>query len=182
MGPTVTEKEHWKERIERRINKRIETVWASDPNLKERIDGEARRRALDSLKLADLERENEELEVQKKELDTRQLRITRQKLAVVRGVPVDAVDISSVYHADREVEQAVERRRTVFERQLLADHEVGRQIVTLQDEKQNLLDTIWLATSPSQPKLLWTKVTEILQEATTDLEQEALTIPPIDPE
>src|SRR5438874_6732960 len=48
-GLTVTEKEHWKERIERRLDKRIEAIWARDPNLKERIDDEARQKALESL-------------------------------------------------------------------------------------------------------------------------------------
>jgi len=180
MGLTVTEKEHWKERIERRIDKRIEAVWAADPNLKERIDKEARQKAMESLKLADLERECEAVEEQKKELETRELRLTRQKLAVVRGVPLDVVEDHVSYHAAQEIELAVGRRETVFEQELLAAHEIGREIVKLQEEKENLLDTIWLATSPAQLKTLWTKVAELLHQNTTLLEQEALAIPPVE--
>src|SRR5689334_18460455 len=169
MGLTVTEKEHWKERIERRINKRIESIWASDPNLKERIDKESRQRALESLKLAELEQETEKIEEQKKQLDIREAQLARQKLAIVRGVPADAVDNGYTYHADHEVEQAVARRSKVFEQQLLAAHTVGQEIVKLQEEKENLLDTIWLATSPAQLKMLWTKVAELLHENATSL-------------
>ena len=32
-GLTVTEKEHWKDRINRRIDKKIEVISAEDPNL-----------------------------------------------------------------------------------------------------------------------------------------------------
>ena len=182
MGLTVTEKEHWKDRIERRINKRIEAIWAAEPNLKEQIDREARQKALESLKLAELERESDEVEEQKKELEAREQRLTRQKMAVVRGVPLDTVDDYRSYHADQEIEQAVRRRQSVFEQELLAAHEVGREIVKLQEERENLLDTIWLATSPAQLKTLWTKVAELLQQDTTPLEREALAIPPVEVE
>ena len=48
---TVTEKEHWKGRIARRIDKKIEALTASDPNFFDRIDRQARQRALESLGL-----------------------------------------------------------------------------------------------------------------------------------
>jgi hypothetical protein len=54
-GLTVTEKEHWKDRIGKRIDKRIEGIYAEDPNLKERIERDARARALASLNLTDLD-------------------------------------------------------------------------------------------------------------------------------
>lgn len=95
---------------------------------------------------------------------------------------MDAIENRYSYDADHEVEQAVERRRKVFEQQLLAAHAVGQEIVKLHDEKENLLDTIWLATSPAQLKTLWTKVTELLHESVTPLEREALAIPPIETE
>src|SRR5207244_13224371 len=129
-----------------------------------------------------LEQETEKIEEQKKQLDAREEQLARQKLAIVRGVPVDNIENNFSYHADHEVEQAVERRRKVFEQQLLAADETGQEIVELQDESENLLDTIWLATSPAQLKTLWTKVTELLHENTTPLEKEALAIPPLEME
>jgi hypothetical protein len=47
-------------------------------------------------------------------------------------------------------------------------------------EKENLLDTIWLATSTSQLKTLWTKVSDLLGSAPTQLERDALAIPALD--
>jgi len=48
-------------------------------------------RASKLLKLAELEHEWDEVEQQKKDLEAREQRLTRQKLAVVRGVPLDVV-------------------------------------------------------------------------------------------
>ena len=84
------------------------------------------------------------------------------------------------YRAEQEVEAAVSRRQKVFEEKLLGAHEIGSQIVTLCQEKENLLDTIWLATSPSQLKTLWTKVAELIQDGMTPLQQEAIAIPPVE--
>jgi hypothetical protein len=180
-GLTVTEKEHWKERIERRLDNRIEAIWAREPNLKERIDDEARQKALESLHLAELSREADEIDQQKEQIDKRLSQIAKQMLAVVRGVPVDAVD-EYHYRAEQEIEAAVIRRQRVFEDELLAAHEIGSQIVKLRQEKENLLDTIWLATSPSQLKTLWTKVAELIQDEMTPLQQEAIAIPPVETE
>ena len=57
-------------------------------------------------------------------------------------------------------------------------HELGRQVLKLRAEKENLLDVIWLATSSRQVRQLWTKVAELLGEEPTHLEREALSIPP----
>ena len=48
---TVTEKEHWKERISRRIDKAIEAVYAEQPSLRSRIAEAAQSEALKSLGL-----------------------------------------------------------------------------------------------------------------------------------
>ena len=48
-GLTVTEKTHWKDRIGRRIDKRIEAIYAEEPNLNDRVQRDARQRALQSL-------------------------------------------------------------------------------------------------------------------------------------
>ena len=53
MSLTVAEKQHWKERIARRIEKKIETLLAADPNLMDRIHRDARQRALQSLGLSE---------------------------------------------------------------------------------------------------------------------------------
>jgi hypothetical protein len=172
---TVTEKEHWKERIARRIDKRIESRTASEPAFLERIREQARQRALQSLGLAAIQAEVDALAEQKLELERRERQAERALLAAVRRVPIEAVE--DYYHGSQvEVNQAVQRRQTLHEEELLAEDPLGQQILHLRQEKENLLDTIWLATSPQQVKELWKKVIELLGDEQTALQKEALAI------
>ena len=99
-------------------------------------------------------------------------------LAHVRGIPVDDLDDYSAYRHDREVDNAVARRQAVHEDELLAETETGLRILKLRQEKDNLLDTVWLATSSKQIKELWSKVAELLDDDQTQLQRDALTIAP----
>ena len=86
-GLTVTEKGHWKDRIEKRIDKKIETISAEDPNLLDRIHRDAHERALSSLGLAEMQRELDAAEQQKSALEKRERQVGRAMLAHIRGVP-----------------------------------------------------------------------------------------------
>jgi hypothetical protein len=174
---TVTEKEHWKERISQRIKKKIDTIVAQDPQLFDRIKREARQRTLVSLGLADMQTELEQIERQTQFLTDRETEIQRQMLAKVRGVPVDTLHDHYRYgRNDPEVQQTIERRSTVHEDELLAENEVGRQVVKLRGDEASVLDAVWLATSPRQLKTLWEKVSEFLGEEHSRLIADALTI------
>jgi len=180
MALTVTEKEHWKERITRRIDKKIEAIHAEEPNFQDRIDRDARQRALESLGLAEMQTERDDIRKQKESLDKRDKQLRRQMLAHVRGVPVDDIDDFHSYSRDTEVSDAIKRRQAVHEEELLAESDRGKQVLRLREEKENLLDTVWLATSSSQVKELWGKVTELLGSQPTRLESDALAIVPAD--
>ncbi|MCA9120721.1 MAG: hypothetical protein H6822_35915 [Planctomycetaceae bacterium] len=52
----------------------------------------------------------------------------------------------------------MKRRQAVHEDELLAELERGQEIVRLRQEKEDLLDTVWFATSGAQIKELWSKV------------------------
>jgi hypothetical protein len=78
-----------------------------------------------------------------------------------------------------EVEQAIERRTKVHADELLAEDQRGRRILQLREERDNLLDSVWLATSPKQIKLFWEKVAELLGDKQTQLERDALAIEPV---
>ena len=178
-GLTVTEKEHWKNRIARRIEKRIEAITAGDPNFFERVERDARQRALESLGLAEYQAELDGIEQQKETLEKREKRLHKTMLAKIRGVePGDLEDYYSYRH-DSEVENAVKRRKAVHEDELLAESELGQQVLKLRQEKENLLDTVWLAASAKQIKELWSKVAELLGDAQTQLQREALAIEPV---
>ncbi len=112
-------------------------------------------------------------------LEKREFQVEREMLAKVRGVPVESIE-AQPYRYDQEVNNAVERRQSVFEDELLAESEPGRRIRQLRVEKDSLLDTIWIATSPREIKVLWTKVGELLGDEQTALVRDALAIEPVE--
>ncbi|NLY00273.1 MAG: hypothetical protein GXY83_29600, partial [Rhodopirellula sp.] len=104
MALTVTEKEHWRDRISRRIDKKVEQLQAAEPNLKDRIEREARSRALQSLGLAEMQAELDRVEREKAALEKQEKQTQRRMLAHVRGVPVeDLADNYYGYHGNDEV-------------------------------------------------------------------------------
>jgi len=117
-------------------------------------------------------------EQQKSALDKRERQIQRAMLAHVRGVAVEDIDDYHTYRYDHEVDNAVNRRQAVHENELLAEGEIGQRILKLREEKDNLLDTVWLATSPKQIKELWSKVADLLDDDQTQLQRDALAIVP----
>ncbi len=172
-GLTVTEKEHWKDRIAARIDKRIEAVLAEEPHLMERIHREAHDQALVSLGLAEMQKELDAIQQQTSALEKRESQIEKAMVAHVRGVPVEDVNDSHSYRYECEVNNTVTRRQTVHEDELLAGSEIGQRVLNLREEKDNLLDTVWLATSPKQIKELWSKVAELLGDKQTQLQNAA---------
>jgi len=180
---TVTEKEHWKERISRRIDKRIETVLAAEPNLMDRIHRDGRQRALTSLGLAEWQSELDTIQRQKELLEKRAQQVLKAMLAHVQGVPAeDLEDTCYGYHRDEEVRSAVAKRQKVHEDELLAECDTGKEVLRLRQEQEDLLDTVWLATSAAALKTLWSKVNELLGKEPTRLERDALEILPVDGE
>jgi hypothetical protein len=175
---TVAEKTHWKDRIQARIDRKIEQITAGEPGLIERIRHEARGRALESLGLAEFQDELEQIATQRAELDRRDSQVRKEMLAKVRGVSADDLDCYSRVHDHPEIRAAITKRAALHEEELLAGHDLGQQVLRLRAERDKLLDVIWLATSPLQVRQLWTKVAELLGEEPTRLERQALSIPP----
>ena len=130
---------------------------------------------MQSLGLAAIQTEVDAMVEQKRELERRERQAQRAMLATVRRVPIEAVE-DYFPCAQVEVSSAVQRRQTIHEDELLAEDPLGQQILHLRQEKENLLDTIWLATSPQQIKELWKKVVDLLGDAQTTLQKEALAI------
>jgi len=179
-GLTVTEKEHWKNRIAKRIERKIETLKASDPGFFTRVGIQARQQTLDNLGLADFTQRLESIEKQEQERQKQKVRIEREMVAVVRGVSIEDLDDGCYYgRYNNEVDQAIDKRKGVIEDELLAQSDLGREILKLRAERESLLDAIWLATSPRQVKDLWSKVAELLGDEPTQLERDALAIPPV---
>jgi hypothetical protein len=177
---TVTEKEHWKQRISRRIDKAIEAIYAAHPDLKSRIVEAARAEALRSLGLTQLQQQIDTIEESEKRSTKQKEATYKQMIAIVIGKSVD--DVPYHYYALRpnEVTVAIERRQAVHEEELLARDPQGKRILALRREKEELLDTVWLATSGKQIKELWQSIAELLSDEPTELQTQALRIEPVD--
>lgn len=183
-GLTVTEKQHWRDRIAARIDKAVERVKARHPALFGRVRREAHAEALRSLGLAEPYADLEAVQAEEAALARRKRRPQRVMLAALRGTPIDEVaDNFGVRYGTElplpvEAFEAISKRQAAHQDQLLADDPVGREVARLGAEKEGLLDTIWLATSPGQIRTLWSKVAELLGDEPTALEREALLIAP----
>jgi hypothetical protein len=173
---TVTEKEHWKERIGRRIDRRVEALAASDPGLFDRVARQARERALRSLGLAEMQAELDAVAALEEQLESRAANAHRAMLAAVRRVPVEEAGDAYRHGPHPEVTRAVAKRQEAHEEELLAGDAIGRDVLRLRQEKERLLDVVWLATSPQQVKDLWRTVSELLGDEPTPLETAALAI------
>jgi hypothetical protein len=175
---TVTEKEHWKERISRRIDKAIEAIYAAHPDLKTRIADGARSEALRSLGVAQLQQRIDMIEESEKRTSKEKEATYKQMLAIVTGKSVDA--LPHYYAHPNEVSGAIARRQSVHEEELLARDPQGKRVLALRREKEELLDTVWLATSGKQIKELWQSVAELLSDEPTVLQTQALRIEPVE--
>jgi hypothetical protein len=180
---TVTEKSFWKDRIAARIDRALERIRAQHLGLFERVRREAHAQALASLGLADAYAELEAILAEEARLARRKKQAQRMLLATVRGVPPEEVPDTIQLHYGSGLPLPVEaadtlaRRQALHQERLLADDPIGRGIVRLEAERDRLLDVIWLATSPSQVRTLWSRVGALLGDEPTQLEREALTIP-----
>lgn len=83
------------------------------------------------------------------------------------------------YQMPSNVTEAIRRRAIVHKRELLALTPLGQRILRLQQEKEELLDTVWLATSSTQIKELWSRFAELLNWEPPKLQQDALAIEPL---
>ena len=183
-GLTATEKNHWRERIGGRIAKAVERIKARHPALFDRIAREAHARALASLGLADAYAELEAIKAEEVGLARRKKQAQKAMIATLRSTPIDEVTdgfgvrYGSELALPHEVAEAITRRQAAHQEQLLADDPIGREIARLEAEKDALLDTIWLACSPTQIRQLWARVGELLGDEPTALEREALATEP----
>ena len=146
----------------------------------DRVKRDARERAMQSLNVAELQADVDAIEQQEETLDKRKSLLHRTMLARVRRVPLETIDQHyTPTHYNNEVENAIKSRQAIHEDELLAECEVGRRVLTLRQERESLLDVVWLSSSPVQIRELWAKVSELLGDEQTQLHRDALTIPPV---
>lgn len=182
MSLTVKEKEHWKERIGRRIDAAIDQLKMSDDVSDEltRIDAEAVKHAETSLGLAELTKRFRELSESKKQLNEQLKAVSfemDQKLGTSSGY--SSYSDSDLSHW---VQKKIDKRAKIHRLALLKASEIGRKLLKLEREKEDLLDTVWLSTSTKQIKQLWSDVAEMLNIEQTELQKQAIAMEPVDSE
>jgi hypothetical protein len=182
---TITEKEHWRTRIAKKIETAIEQlIETTEPGYLDRMRATAENHVCEQFGIAELkvkrdacleriEKLNEEtsrLEGECHEL----LETMLHKLSGKQGGPKKY----GVYRADSEFTRLMGEEQKKVSAQLMAEDELGRRILELQHEEEEMLDTIWLATTSKQLQSLWITLTDVLNQPLTSFQRELLRIKP----
>ena len=181
MSLTIKEKQHWKDRISARIQKAIEQTYLNGPTgFKEDVKQQAKTRAIESLgiqqqyeRVRSLEQQRDQLQKECSELNDKML----------ERISASNVQPNSYYSpANQRIDEAIRSRATLIEQDVLAGSETGREILRLRNEQEQLLDTVWLATSPIQIRNLWVSFNELVGDQPTELQKQTLCEQPTDSE
>lgn len=172
MAISISEKQHWKERIEKKIKQRIHALKSQNPTYFVNAESEAKLLAINELGIAtefeELKHLNQEIDRMTEDLKTR-ICVTIEKLSGEKplhyNVHVGRIDTLLQPYTARKLDE------------LLQADKLGREVAKLESEKENLMDTIWLATSSRQMSDMWTKVLKLLDEEGTDFQREILATP-----
>ena len=108
---------------------------------------------------------------------TDQLKETQEMIESLAGELFLALHGSPILYSSpnlKHVDDRVEFTARHLEEEFLLKSELGRKIVTLREERENLLDAVWLATTNRQIKDLWSQVSNILGEKPTGLQKQAI--------
>lgn len=169
---TVTEKEHWKSRIEYRINRAIESLQLKEVTLMPNIKAKADLQAHKFLGTDVLHSKIESIRKQIKALDEEQDRLESEMYSIALG-KLDTITQSS-YQFKSDFWNMHRQSQQRFEDAFLRDSAIGREILKLREEKESLLDTVWLATSSAQMRDLWSRVSSVVGDDATPLQQQIL--------
>lgn len=169
MALTITEKNHWKERIAQRIDKRINQIKCSNPELFQKISEKAKAAAIKTAKIEGQISRADEIDLEIKRLDSE-----RDKLLGTAYSTLFGKDSWRSYSVRSDIDSRIAELQLYEKEALMQESEIGRQVASLMAEKESLLDTVWLATSPRQVTDLWQKALKLLGEETTAFQQEIL--------
>ena len=172
MSLTIKEKEHWKERIRKRIDVAVERLKLADVTGElQRLEEVAMKEAKASLGLDYLLERLHELTDRRKQLGERLdsvLGEIRERLGQPKSIGGYLGDGLPYW-----MEQLISKRAMIHRKPLLEKSEFGRRLLKLEREKEELLDAVWLSTCPKQIKQLWAEVAELLDIEQNDLQKKA---------
>ncbi len=173
MSITVTEKEHWRKRLAARIERRIDAlVAATQPGFLLQVEDSTKTKAQSALGIEQELIAAKELESKAETASKKAKELKAKAFAKAKRRATSTVGYQ--YHTDHALTALVESEAKHYRTAIMEETELGRQILRLEQEKEELLDTIWLATSPKQIKELWTALGELLEATPTNLQANAL--------
>lgn len=167
MSLTITEKEHWKTRIEKRIDAEIERLKREDKELFDQICAEARDEALEEMGIT---RQYGEIQLLHEEISALQDKHESLQKQVARTLRDDGFTSGFYYNPGAEIEAGLQKLTPEKEEALMKKHPEGRRVLNLEREKESLLDTVWLSTSPPQIRTLWREVDSVLGVESSELQ------------
>jgi hypothetical protein len=171
---TVTEKEHWKSRIEKRINRAIEILESSNAEHFASIRARAKDAALKELGIEKLAANRDRLKEERKLLESEfEDAETDIEIAILGETERKKL---GAYYSRKAAEQKIKRATELVEERLLGDSDLGIELRRLREERESLLDTVWLATSSKQIRDLWCRVSEVLGETPTRMQEQLLSV------
>jgi len=141
----------------------------SDPELFRSIREPARIAALKALKIT---KEYGQLQSLEEQISTLENELGEKVSALYQTLYGKE---SSRYSARNDIDSIISKQRERQEEKLLLKSKVGREIAQLREEKENLLDTVWLATSPRQVTELWENLSALIGDEATPFQQDVLT-------
>lgn len=163
MALTLTEKQHWKNRIDSKLGRRIRELRESEPELISRFQEAALkdvRAGLDH----DFSR-LEELEALQASTDEAVATALREIYEKLTGESEERADRWTI---DRKLD---ELRAERFE-EFLRDSELGKRVTELENRREELTDEILLATNIQQIIDAWEEVTRLISDRTSESESE----------
>ena len=181
---TVAEKQHWKNRISKKLDRAIDRLWSKETGLKASFTAQAERmmeNRFSDLSFAEIRKSKKVI----KETEARLKVLEKECLELKRGVLVgfsEQTGFLSDFQVGNRYEVAMKKKVDAEMAEVMAAHPIGCEILELEREKEELLDTIWLATSNVQLKSLWTRFAELIDEAPTSMQSEAIALLPVEDE
>ncbi len=149
---TISERQHWKNRISSKLDQRISSLRTSSPELLESITGQAKQIVESSLDLtSDFEH------FASLDSDLKQLALEKENLLDAMGEKVFGKEMPYSISM-RDIHSQIQNLQDEKAEEILLENPLGKQIADLVAEKENLLDSILLATSVPQIIELWDRV------------------------
>ncbi len=178
MSLTVKEKEHWKNRISTRIERAVEDIYRREgAHVRKLIRQEATERVLETFHIRkDYDR--------CQQLNSQITSLKSQRSEIEEKITQHLVNLGYTfgYSSDyRDPEAFVASQAKLAESDVLLTKDFGQSIIRLRQEQEQLLDTVWLATSSIQIKKLWQEVMTLLGDHPTALQVQAMASESIDP-